>query len=65
MLSAGELQAGEFESTAAPSQADTAAYRADRVGDVQSGEFESNAAPSHADTAAYRADRVGEIEHYQ
>ena len=61
----GELQSGEFESDAAPSQADTAAYRSDRVGELQSGEFESDAAPSHADTAAYRADRVGEIEHYQ
>jgi hypothetical protein len=31
----GELQSGEFESNAAPSHADTAAYRSDRVGEVE------------------------------
>ncbi|ELR14675.1 LIM domain containing protein [Acanthamoeba castellanii str. Neff] len=55
-------QAGEFESDAAPSTADTAAYRTDRVGDLQSGEFESEAQASRADTAAHRTDRVGDIQ---
>jgi hypothetical protein len=55
-------QAGEFESEAAPSTADTAAHRTDRVGDLQSGEFESQAQASRADTAAHRTDRVGDIQ---
>lgn len=43
-----QIQAGEFESEAAPSTADTAAYKADRVGQIQSGEFESTPEASHA-----------------
>jgi len=55
-------QAGEFESEAQPSTADTAAHRPDRVGELQSGEFESQAKASSADTAAHRTDRVGDIQ---
>src|SRR5687768_12012309 len=43
-----QIQAGEFESEAAPSTADTAAHKADRVGEIQSGEFESSPQASHA-----------------
>jgi len=54
--------AGEFESDASPSTADTAAHRQDRIGELQSGEFESAGGTSSADTATHRPDRVGEIQ---
>ncbi len=55
-------EAGEFESSAAPSTADTATHRQDRVGSTQAGEFESSASASRADTGTHRQDRVGDLQ---